>query len=97
MEAVYSAMKGAQVAFAKSYAKEVATLGITVNVVSPGAVNTRMNLSWTSDELAEVRKKIPLERFAEPSEVATVVDFLLSDRANYITGSVIPVNGGWGL
>jgi len=95
METIYSALKGAQVSFVKSYAKEVATLGITANVVAPGAVDTKMNENWTASELADLKDKIPLQRLAEVSEIATVVDFLISEKTSYLTGSVITVAGGW--
>ena len=95
MEAVYSAVKAGQVAFVKSYAKEVATLGINVNVVAPGAINTKMNRFFTDKELKKLNEQIPLGRMGEPIEIAAVVNFLVSDSASYLTGSVIPVTGGW--
>lgn len=95
METIYSAVKGGQTAFAKAYAKEIASLGITVNVVAPGAVATAMNQNWTEAELAELRQSIPLGRLAQAEEVAASVQFLLSDEADYITGATLPVNGGW--
>ncbi|MBP1041111.1 SDR family oxidoreductase [Vagococcus sp. BWB3-3] len=95
MEVVYSTLKGGQEAFAKAYAQEVATLGITVNVVAPGAVNTQMNQEWTREERAELVSDIPLRRLAEPEEIADLVDFLVSEKSAYITGTTIPISGGW--
>lgn len=95
LEVVYSAMKGAQQSFAKAYAQEVASLGMTVNVVAPGAVNTRMNQDWTNEERAMLMDEIPAHRMAEPIEIASVVEFLLQEDAKYLTGVTIPVTGGW--
>lgn len=95
METVYSAVKGAQEAFAKAYAKEVATLGITVNVVAPGAVQTKMNDNWNPQEIAELKAEIPLGRLADPKEIASACDYLFSKEAGYTTGIVLPVAGGW--
>lgn len=95
MEVVYSALKGAQETFVKAYAQEVATLGITVNTVAPGAVNTQMNQDWTVAERAALVADIPLKRLAEPSEVAQLMAFLVSDKSAYITGATMPISGGW--
>ncbi|MDT2612858.1 SDR family oxidoreductase [Enterococcus dongliensis] len=95
METVYSAVKGAQEAFVKAYAKEVATLGITVNVVAPGAVQTRMNDNWDLQELVDLKSAIPLGRLAKPSEIAAACSYLFSQEANYTTGIILPVAGGW--
>lgn len=95
METVYSAVKGAQEAFAKAYAKEVATLGITVNVVAPGAVQTKMNDHWDPQELSELKAEIPLGRLADPEEIAAACNYLFSKEASYTTGIILPVAGGW--
>jgi 3-oxoacyl-[acyl-carrier protein] reductase len=95
METVYSAVKGAQEAFVKAYAKEVATLGITVNVVAPGAVQTKMNDNWEPQELTELISEIPLGRLADPKEIAAACNYLFSKEASYTTGIVLPVTGGW--
>jgi len=95
MEVVYSAVKAAQEGFVKAYAKEMATTGITVNLVAPGAVDTRMNQQWTEEEREMLDAQIPIGRMAQPDEIAGLVKFLASDSASYITGAVIPVDGGW--
>ena len=95
MEVVYSTVKGAQQSFVKAYAQEVASLDITVNLVAPGAVATKMNESWTTEELENLRLEIPVGRLAEPEEVAEAVNFLASDSASYLTGTVLPITGGW--
>lgn len=95
MEVVYSTLKGAQQAFANAYAQEVASLGIRVNVVAPGAVDTQMNRHWAAEEREALLAKIPLQRMADPLEVAGVVNFLFSQKGAYITGSTIPISGGW--
>lgn len=95
MEVVYSTLKGAQQAFAKAYAQEVASLGITVNVIAPGAVNTKMNEAWSAEERQALLSEIPVQRMAEPQEIAGLARFLLSQEAAYITGATIPISGGW--
>jgi len=95
MEVMYSTVKGAQIAFVKAYAKEVASMNLTVNAIAPGAVHTQMNDSWTTEEQAELLSAIPLNRMAQPKEIASLVNYLLSVDASYITGATIPVTGGW--
>ncbi|MDR0922082.1 MAG: SDR family oxidoreductase [Lactobacillales bacterium] len=95
MEAVYSCVKGGQEAFCKSYAKEIASLGVTVNVVAPGAVNTAMNANWAPNERRELEEEIPVGRLADAEEIASVVKFLVSSLASYVTGTTFAVNGGW--
>lgn len=95
MEVMYSAMKAGEQAFASGYAKEVASLGITVNVVAPGAVDTTMNQHFSPVDRAVIEEEIPLGRFATPFEIATVVQFLCQETSQYITGATIPVSGGW--
>lgn len=87
----YSAAKGGIIAATKALAQEVAARKITVNAVAPGFVRTDMVEDL--DE-AELKKTIPARRFGEPEEVAELVAFLVSDRAAYITGQVISINGG---
>lgn len=97
LEVMYSALKGAQQIFAKAYAQEVSSLGITVNVVAPGAVDTHMNRHWTQMERDLLLAEIPAKRMADPLEVAQVIQFLLQDENQYLTGATIPVTGGWKL
>lgn len=95
METVYSAVKAGQQAFAKAYAKEVASLGMTVNVVAPGAIATRMNQYWSESELEKLQAEIPMGRLGMPVEVATAVSYFFSKQAAYTTGVTLPVSGGW--
>ncbi len=94
-EVLYSMTKGAQISFVKALAKEVALNGIRVNAVAPGAVSTKMLQNFTPDELQEISAEIPMGRLALPHEIAESVSFLLSEKASYITGQVLGVNGGW--
>ena len=90
----YSASKAGMIGFTRSLAKEVGSRGITVNAVAPGFIKTDMT-DVLSDEVHEsLLQHITLSRLGEPDEIASVVDFLASDRAAYITGQTINVNGG---
>jgi 3-oxoacyl-[acyl-carrier protein] reductase len=95
MEVTYSTVKGAQSAFAKAYAQEVASLGITVNVVAPGAVATKMNREFGAAALEDVRETIPAGRFAQADDIAYFVGSLVHERAGYLTGQTLYVTGGW--
>jgi len=95
MEVMYSTVKGAQLAFVNAYAKEVASMNLTVNSIAPGAVDTQMNHSWSSEEKQDLLSDIPLNRMAQPNEIASLVNYLLSADASYITGTTIPLTGGW--
>jgi len=88
----YCAAKTGVIAFSKALARELAPLGITVNVIAPGFIATEGSLSVVPVE--KWLGKIPLRRLGRPEEVAAAVSFLVSDRAGYITGQVIRVNGG---
>ena len=94
-EVMYSAVKGAQHAFVKAYAKEAAYSRIRVNAVAPGWIETRMNDTIPKDEKQLVIEEIPLMTTGTPQNVADTVDFLLSGKADYITGEILKVNGGW--
>src|SRR5690606_39142708 len=87
----YSASKGGMIAFTKSLAQEVAKRKITVNAVAPGFISTDMTKDLPEDEL---KKLIPMNRFGTAEEVAGTVSFLVSEKAAYITGEVININGG---
>lgn len=96
MEVAYSTVKGAQSAFVKAYAQEVASLGITVNVVAPGAVSTKMNTQmFDQSSLAKVRAEIPAARFATPQDISYYVTMLAAEDAAYLTGQTLYVSGGW--
>lgn len=88
----YAAAKGALHAITRSLARELASRGITVNCVSPGLIDTPMS-AGAFDE-ATIRRLVPLQRAGTPDDVAYAVSFLASDAAAYITGQVLPVNGG---
>ena len=90
----YSATKSALLGFTKSLAKEVASRNITVNTVSPGFIDTDMTKKLKEDQKEALIKSIPLGRMGSPNELASVVSFLASDSASYITGENINVNGG---
>jgi 3-oxoacyl-[acyl-carrier protein] reductase len=92
-QANYSAAKAGIVGFTKTLARELAPLGVTVNAVAPGAIETEA-VKHFSCPLEELIKGIPLGRIGRPEDVAYVVSFLASERASYITGQVIHVNGG---
>ncbi|ETA73577.1 3-oxoacyl-acyl carrier protein reductase [Ligilactobacillus equi DSM 15833 = JCM 10991] len=96
LEVGYSTVKGALSAFAKAYSKEVATLGLTVNVLAPGAVATQMNTKMFSKASRQaVAAEIPLGRFAKVEEVSYWVKALLDEKAAYLTGQTIYMTGGW--
>ena len=96
-QANYAASKAGLVGFARSVARELGSRSITVNVVAPGPVATDMTASLSDDRMADLTAMVPLQRVAEPAEIAGVVAFLASDDAAYITGAVIPVDGGLGM
>jgi 3-oxoacyl-[acyl-carrier protein] reductase len=93
----YAASKAGLVGFARSLARELGSRGITVNVVSPGPVSTDMTAKLTDEQRAAMTDMVPLGRMADPAEIAGVVSFLASADAAYITGAVIPVDGGLGM
>jgi 3-oxoacyl-[acyl-carrier protein] reductase len=96
-QANYAASKAGLVGFARSLARELGSRSITVNVVAPGPVATDMTAALGENLLASLTEAVPLGRVAEPSEIAGAVAFLASNDAAYITGAVIPVDGGLGM
>jgi 3-oxoacyl-(acyl-carrier-protein) reductase len=93
----YAASKAGLVGFARSLAREIGGRGVTVNVVSPGFVTTDMTDALTEARRAEILEQVPLKRMASAEEVAALIAFLASDEAGYITGAVVPVDGGLGM
>jgi 3-oxoacyl-[acyl-carrier protein] reductase len=90
----YAATKAGVAGFARSLAKEVGSRGITVNTVAPGFIDTDMTKVLTDEQKAPMLAAIPAARLGQPEEIASVVDFLVSDGAAYVTGETIHVNGG---
>ncbi|WP_413734236.1 3-oxoacyl-ACP reductase FabG [Sodalis sp. RH21] len=93
-QANYAAAKAGLIGFSKSLAREVASRGITVNVVAPGFIATDMTEALTDDHRADILSRIPANRLGDPKEIASAVAFFASDEAAYITGETIHVNGG---
>ena len=93
-EVDYSATKAGLIGFTKALAKEVAPSGIRVNCVSPGFIMTEMNSRFSAEDLELIREDIPLGIFGKPRHIADAVAFLASEKAEYITGQIIGVNGG---
>jgi NAD(P)-dependent dehydrogenase (short-subunit alcohol dehydrogenase family) len=93
----YAATKAGLVGMARSIARELGSRGITANVVAPGFIDTDMTAELGEERVAAIRAQIPLGRLAQPEEVAGVVAWLASDAAAYITGAIIPVDGGLGM
>lgn len=93
----YSASKSGLVGMARSFARELGSRGITANVVAPGFVETDMTAELDVKRRDEIVGSIPLGRFCSAQEIAGVVAFIASDKASYITGAVIPIDGGLGM
>ena len=93
-QANYAASKAGLIGFAKSVAQEVASRGITVNVVAPGLIDTDMTRAISEGAHEDWAARIPLKRLGTPDDIASAVCFLASDEASYITGQVLAVNGG---
>jgi 3-oxoacyl-[acyl-carrier protein] reductase len=96
-QANYAASKSGLVGLARSIARELGSRGITANVVAPGFVDTDMTAALTDERRKEILASVPLGRYATPDEVAGVVTFLAGDAAAYITGAVVPIDGGLGM
>lgn len=94
-EVAYSAAKGAQHAFVRAYAKEVALQRIRVNAVAPGFIDTKMNAHIDEEARELILEEIPSGFFGTTQDIANTVEFLTSEKASYITGQIIRVNGGW--
>ncbi len=96
-QANYAASKAGLVGLSRSLARELGSRGITSNVVAPGYVDTDMTAGLTDARRVEVLAGIPLGRTASPDEVAAVIAFLAADASSYVTGAVLPVDGGLGM
>ncbi|PYC72365.1 beta-ketoacyl-ACP reductase [Streptomyces tateyamensis] len=96
-QANYAAAKAGLIGMARSLARELGSRGITANVVAPGYARTDMTAGLSEDYLAQITAQVPLARLADPEDVAQAVRFLASDAAGYITGAVLPVDGGLGM
>lgn len=90
----YVASKGAVIALTRSLARALGPSGIRVNAVSPGITETAMIAGYTEDQRADMKRRFPLGRFAEPEEIANAALYLISDKASFMTGEVMQVNGG---
>lgn len=91
----YGTSKGAINTFTKSLARELAPYGINVNAVAPHAIETEMSREWSEEKRRQIVEAIPLKRLGKPEEVAEAVAFLASDGADFITGEILDVNGGY--
>jgi len=96
-QANYAASKAGLVGFARSLARELGSRNITVNVVAPGYIETDMTAALPEKRQEEIKKNVPLGRYGTTADVAKAVRFLASEDAGYITGAVIPVDGGLGM
>lgn len=93
----YAASKSGLVGAARSLARELGSRGVTANVIAPGFVDTDMTAELSEERRKEIVANVPLGRYASPDEIAEVVKFMASPEAGYITGAVIPVDGGLGM
>ena len=97
MESLYSASKGAINALTLSLAKELGPSNITVNAICPGLIDTKMNNSLGKETINSIVEETPLGRIGKPKDVANLVEFLISNKASFITGQIITVDGGFTL
>ena len=93
----YSASKSGLVGMARSFARELGSRGITANVIAPGFVETDMTAELDEKRRVDIAAQVPLGRFSSAAEIADVVAFIASPQASYITGAIIPVDGGLGM
>lgn len=93
----YAASKSGLLGMARSFARELGSRGITANVIAPGFVETDMTSDLSEARRAEIAKAVPLQRFCSADEIAQVVSFIASDASSYISGALIPVDGGLGM
>jgi 3-oxoacyl-[acyl-carrier protein] reductase len=93
----YAASKSGLIGMARSFARELGSRGITANVIAPGFVETDMTAALDEKRRGDIADSIPLGRFSDAAEIAEVVSFIASEKAGYITGAVIPVDGGLGM
>ncbi|ASN05673.1 elongation factor P 5-aminopentanone reductase [Virgibacillus necropolis] len=94
-EVLYSSVKGAQNSFVKALAKEVAPSGISVNAISPGFIDTKMNHHLSEEEKQAIVDQIPMNRPGFPGEIAHTVRFLMDEKSTYIQGEIINIDGAW--
>lgn len=94
-EAHYSASKAGVIGLTKALAKEVALSGIRVNCIAPGMIKTQMNSAFSEEDVREICEEIPMGRMGTPQECAELIYFIASEKASYITGQIIGINGGW--
>lgn len=94
MESLYSASKGAMNTFTLSLAKELGLSNINVNAVCPGLIDTKMNEHLSIEDKADIVNSTPLNRIGKPEDVANLVEFLCSEKASFITGQIITIDGG---
>lgn len=96
-EVVYSASKAGIIGLTKALAKELAPSGITVNCIAPGVINTDMLSCYTQEDIEALCEETPLGRIGSPKDIANAVEFLISDKASFITAQILGVNGGFGI
>jgi 3-oxoacyl-[acyl-carrier protein] reductase len=96
-QANYAAAKAGLVALMKSIAQEVATRGITCNVIAPGYIRTPMTEKLTEDQRTKILARVPIDRLGEPKDIAAAAVYLASEEASYVTGQVLHVNGGMAM